>query len=491
MIIAIVAISGFQVYWLRNNYDRESQSLNLKTSTLFHETVMSLHAAKLSINGEEGSWQNSGQAELPRTQAPLRMREVPGMSVINLLQEKMKDTMLRDSAHTFFISYSNSMTYSMDSQPPTREVFRRVIGHDSTGKVAGPIIRHRERLPGNNQILRLMINVDSTIKMDSVKMEDMEAAFTKTLNREEIDVPFDIIKIDSAINSGPNDVVIGFVQPVTYRLKLGGTTPYILGKLTMPILFSLFLVGISLAAFILLYRNLARQHRLVQLKNDFVSNITHELKTPIATMGVAIEALRNFNAINDTNRTREYLDISQNELQRLGLLVDKVLKLSMFGKKEMDLRLETVDLREITDEVVNSMKLQIERSKGTVAIQSSGDVKVEGDRHHLLSVIFNLVDNAVKYAKENPIIAIDISEQGDDVVFIIRDNGIGIPPEYSKRVFEKFFRVPAGNTHNSKGHGLGLSYAKDVIRRHGGRIAMDSQPGAGSTFKLTIPKIQK
>src|SRR5690606_33809870 len=105
MIIAIVAISGFQVYWLRNNYDRESQSLNLKTSTLFHETVMSLHAAKLSINGEEGSWQNSGQAELPRTQAPLRMREVPGMSVINLLQEKMKDTMLRDSAHTFFISY--------------------------------------------------------------------------------------------------------------------------------------------------------------------------------------------------------------------------------------------------------------------------------------------------------------------------------------------------------------------------------------------------
>src|SRR5690606_5160833 len=238
-------------------------------------------------------------------------------------------------------------------------------------------------------------------------------------------------------------------------------------------------------------RNLARQHRLVQLKNDFVSNITHELKTPIATMGVAIEALRNFNAINDTNRTREYLDISQNELQRLGLLVDKVLKLSMFGKKEMDLKLETVNLREITDEVVNSMKLQIERSKGTVAIQSSGDVKVEGDRHHLLSVIFNLVDNAVKYAKENPIIAIDISEQGDDVVFIIRDNGIGIPPEYSKRVFEKFFRVPAGNTHNSKGHGLGLSYAKDVIRRHGGRIAMDSQPGAGSTFKLTIPKIQK
>ncbi len=488
MIIAIVAISGFQVYWLRNNYDRESQSLHLKTSTLFHETVMSLHAAKLSFNGDKGTWQNARQ--LPRMQAPLRVREVPGMSVMNILQEKMKDTILRDSARSFFISYSNSMTYSMDSLPPTREVFHRVIGRDSTGKTVGPIIRN-ERLSGDNQILRLMINVDSTIKMDSVKMEDMEAAYTKTLDREEIDVPFDIIKIDSAINSGPNDVVIGFVQPVTYRLKLGGTAPYILGKLTMPILFSLFLVGISLAAFILLYRNLARQHRLVQLKNDFVSNITHELKTPIATMGVAIEALRNFNAINDTNRTREYLDISQNELQRLGLLVDKVLKLSMFGKKEMDLRLETVNLLDITNEVVNSMKLQIERSKGTVAIQSSGDVKVEGDRHHLLSVIFNLVDNAVKYSKENPIIGIDISEQGDEVVFIIRDNGIGIPPEYSKRIFEKFFRVPAGNTHNSKGHGLGLSYAKDVIRRHGGSITMDSQPGAGSTFKLTIPKIQK
>src|SRR5690606_13760031 len=113
MIIAIVAISGFQVYWLRDNYDRESQSLNLKTSTLFHETVMSLHAAKPPVAGDEASWQDSGEAQLPRTQAPPRMREVPGMSMTNLLAERMEDTTLRDSAHAFFISYSNAKAYSM------------------------------------------------------------------------------------------------------------------------------------------------------------------------------------------------------------------------------------------------------------------------------------------------------------------------------------------------------------------------------------------
>src|SRR5207253_3567365 len=123
----------------------------------------------------------------------------------------------------------------------------------------------------------------------------------------------------------------------------------------LPILFSVFLLGITILSFLLLYRTLLRQRKLADLKNEFISNITHELKTPIATVGVAIEALKNFNAIQDPERTREYLDISSNELQRLGLLVDKVLKLSMLEKKEIELKYETVDLQSVVAEVVTSM----------------------------------------------------------------------------------------------------------------------------------------
>ena len=130
-----------------------------------------------------------------------------------------------------------------------------------------------------------------------------------------------------------------------------------------PILFSILLLGITLLSFVLLYRNLLKQRKLAALKNEFISNITHELKTPIATVGVAIEALKNFNAMDNPERTREYLDISTNELQRLSLLVDKVLKLSMFEKKEMELKYEVVNLQSIAQEVITSFKLQLEKRK--------------------------------------------------------------------------------------------------------------------------------
>jgi two-component system phosphate regulon sensor histidine kinase PhoR len=231
-----------------------------------------------------------------------------------------------------------------------------------------------------------------------------------------------------------------------------------------------------------------RQQRLAEIKNDFISNITHELKTPIATVGVAIEALKNFNAIDDPQRTREYLDISSNELQRLSLLVDKVLKLSMFEKKEIELKYETADLKDIVNEVVSSMRLQIEKYGADVSVTSEDNTVLEGDRLHLLSVVFNLLDNALKYGKDEPVIRIELKEKETNVELNVIDNGIGIPSNYKDKIFEKFFRVPVGNTHNAKGYGLGLSYAAHVIKKHNGIISVDSQPGVGSTFTIVLPK---
>jgi len=262
----------------------------------------------------------------------------------------------------------------------------------------------------------------------------------------------------------------------------------LIAKMASPILFSLFLVGVTVLSFSLLYRNLQRQRKLTEIKNEFISNITHELKTPIATVGVAIEALRNFNAINDPQRTKEYLDISQNELQRLSLLVDKVLKLSMFEKKEIELKYELLDLNGVVDEVVSSMRLQIEKHHATVSINTEGDTSLQGDRLHLLSVVFNLLDNALKYGNGNTAIKFDLKEKGNEVELSVADNGIGISSEYKDKVFEKFFRVPLGNTHNTKGYGLGLSYVSHVVQRHKGKIEVESQPGIGSKFIITLPK---
>ena len=161
----------------------------------------------------------------------------------------------------------------------------------------------------------------------------------------------------------------------------------------------------------------------------------------------------------------------------------------MFEKKEIELKIETVDLRLLVEEVAASMRLQLEKHKARLSIKSAGNTVIEGDRLHFLSVIFNLMDNALKYSKADPFIHINISESGESAELAVSDNGIGIPVEYRNKIFEKFFRVPSGNTHDAKGYGLGLSYVKLIVNAHSGEVEVNSQPGQGSEFKIFIPVI--
>jgi two-component system, OmpR family, phosphate regulon sensor histidine kinase PhoR len=170
------------------------------------------------------------------------------------------------------------------------------------------------------------------------------------------------------------------------------------------------------------------------------------------------------------------------------LLVDKVLKLSMFENRKIELKYELFDIEEVVKEVVTSLRLQLEKYNALITVNTEGNLLINGDHMHLLSVVFNLLDNALKYSKANAAIQVDIKEEKENIVLKVTDNGIGIPQEYKAKVFEKFFRVPTGDTHNAKGHGLGLSYSAQVIRQHHGTIEVDSHEGLGSTFTITLPK---
>jgi len=336
-------------------------------------------------------------------------------------------------------------------------------------------------------VFDFLTRVDSL--QDSLKVREIDSAYKRSLNHQKLNIPFNIIRLDTCCDEPEiNEVTVGFKAPVTYRMELGNTVPYLIKKISAPILFSIVLLGITILSFVSLYRTLLRQQRLAALKNEFISNITHELKTPIATVGVAIEALKNFNAMDNPARTREYLDISSNELQRLSLLVDKVLKLSMFEKKEIDLKYETLNLKDIVDEVTASMRLQLEKYHANVTVTQEGNPVLQADRLHMQSVVFNLLDNALKYSKEHPVINIHVAEAGDHVQLSIADNGIGIPQEYKEKIFDKFVRVPHGDTHNAKGYGLGLSYVAHVVEKHKGKIEVESQEGNGTRFMISLPK---
>jgi signal transduction histidine kinase len=261
-------------------------------------------------------------------------------------------------------------------------------------------------------------------------------------------------------------------------------------KILPYILFSFFLFGITSLAFWLIFNGLKKQQKLAEQKNEFISNVTHELKTPLTTVGVALEALDDFEVLRNPDKTREYLQISKMELERLNLLVDKVLRLSMFEQNALQMRPEWLDLAATTGQVIQAMSLQA-NAVGAVIRFDQQPCTLLGDKVHLTGVVYNLLDNALKYCGNNP--EIDVSVRNlvkDDQCFArleVRDNGIGIAPEYHAQVFEKFFRVPMGNVHNVKGHGLGLNYVSAVVRQHGGSIYVESQPGMGSAFIVEIP----
>lgn len=290
----------------------------------------------------------------------------------------------------------------------------------------------------------------------------------------------------------------------SYEAVFPSYQAYLFKKIIPQGFFSFFLLAITGLAFGAIFQNLQRQRRLTQLKNDFISNVTHELKTPIATVSVAIEALQNFGVAQNPAQTKEYLDISKSELNRLSLLVDKILKMATFEQQGLDLNLEPVNVSELVQQVVGSMKIQLEKYRAELHFTPHPLVEeseksplgrgvhrtgwVNADKTHLTNVIYNLLDNALKYSESIPKIYIEVQENEAEISLTVSDKGIGIPKEYQAKIFDKFFRVPTGNTHNVKGYGLGLSYVNSVIQQHGGQVKVTSALGEGSTFKVTLLK---
>lgn len=377
--------------------------------------------------------------------------------------------------------------------------FTRVLAKpgDTSFEVKTPVFRGTS----NSPIIRFLSS-NKTIN-DSIPVRMVDSAYREELNKTNKKLNFSILftsykdssrqifnlKRDSSDAVITDKVFVGYTTPYAYQARFTETDRYVLGKMQLQIGGSLLVLLLVAGSFIVLYRNLLAQQRLAEIKNDFISNITHELKTPIATVGVAIEALRNFNAIQSPEKTKEYLDISAAELQRLSLLVDKVLKLSMFEKQQIELNKEPFDLKELMEETLKIMKLQFDKHKAKVDFTATDDsFMIEADKLHITSVIYNLLDNALKYSGAKPMISIDLDMPDADTILLkVSDNGMGIAEQYQGKVFDKFFRVPTGDKHNIKGYGLGLSYVSQVIKSHNGSISVESEPGKGSTFIVQVP----
>ncbi|MEO7394627.1 MAG: HAMP domain-containing sensor histidine kinase [Chitinophagaceae bacterium] len=264
----------------------------------------------------------------------------------------------------------------------------------------------------------------------------------------------------------------------------------VLKSLRWRIITSILFTIIILAAFYLTVRTMIRQKKLGEIKNDFINNMTHEFKTPIATISLAVDAMRNEKVINDREKMGYFSGIIKEENQRMNRQVETILKASQLEKQEVDIAMNPVHVHEIIQDVVDNFVLQLEDKKGRVDLQleATNDL-INADEVHFSNLVNNLVDNAVKYAKENtpPVIKLSTSSNGKAFTMKIEDNGIGMNRDTVKRIFERFYRAHTGNVHNVKGFGLGLSYVKTMVEAHDGDIKAESTLGKGSTFTVDLP----
>ncbi len=257
-------------------------------------------------------------------------------------------------------------------------------------------------------------------------------------------------------------------------------------RIALAILFTLIII----AAFYLTVRTMLRQKKLGEIKNDFINNMTHEFKTPIATISLAVDAMKNERVLQDREKIAYFRGIIKEENQRMNRQVETILKASQLERQEVELNLKPLHVHEVIKHVVDNFALQLQEKNGhaELLLQAENDL-IDADEVHFSNLVNNLVDNAVKYSKENVPVQLRISTQVDGRRLMMRfeDNGIGMNKETVKRVFERFYRAHTGNLHNVKGFGLGLSYVKTMIEAHHGEIKVESVLGKGSTFVIHLP----
>jgi two-component system, OmpR family, phosphate regulon sensor histidine kinase PhoR len=231
-----------------------------------------------------------------------------------------------------------------------------------------------------------------------------------------------------------------------------------------------------------------KQKRLSEVQKDFINNMTHEFKTPISTIALSAEVLKDPQIIHQPERLSNYTAIIEKENNRLKQHVERVLQMARLDKEDIGLKKELTDIHQVILEAIKNVSHPLGDKNGNINYQpGNSNHLISCDRLHLLNVLSNLLDNAIKYCKTNPLINIKVSAIDKGLTIEVRDNGIGIAAENQKRVFQKFYRVSTGNVHDVKGFGLGLSYVKTIVEAHGGSIRLASELGNGSTFALWLP----
>lgn len=283
----------------------------------------------------------------------------------------------------------------------------------------------------------------------------------------------------------------GIKTPGYLYMYFPSLNSFVLNSIWKTLIAALLFTGAILFCFVYTVLVVFRQKKVSEMKTDFINNMTHEFKTPIATISLAADSIKSPVINSNPDKVVRFANIIKQENKRMLEQVEKVLQMAKFDRENLNLQLTQVDIHDVITQAVNNISLQVNQKEGTVeAILDAGKHIIEADENHISNIIHNLLDNANKYTPEKPNIKIFTKEKSDGIEVTVQDNGIGLSKEAQKHIFEKFYRVHTGNLHDVKGFGLGLSYVKALVTAHSGMVSVKSDLGKGSRFILKFPFTQ-
>ncbi len=482
------------------NYDNPKSSINKPMVFEFNDSIVNkmifiseMENAIVDVQLIDSNVVTGNGKRIQNKHTVQTIRKKDGTQIIHTSSTNSDDTLI-------FID-QNGLTTHFNYKMDTSNVF--VVKKDKykakTEKVKGLIQKMEGETEQKVRMFRKEIDykiIDSLLKI-SLLEKDITLPFEYTVlnaaNGKELPESkgFDSINDFKKYytNLFPNDIIPKSDNLVVY---FPGRQDHLLKSLSILLPSSLFFSLIIIVAFSISIMMVIRQKKISDIKSDFINNMTHEFKTPIATISLAADSIVNPKVIDDKIKIEHFTRIIKEENKRMNLQVERILQMSLLDKREMDLNLNLLDVHDIIEKAVEKMGMQISKYNGIIdlSLECANPMAVI-DEIHFINVIHNLIDNALKYSVGLPEIKISTHQVNHGIVISVEDKGIGLSKETQSKVFEKFYRVSKGNIHNIKGFGLGLSYVKAIIEALGGRISVKSEINRGSRFDILLPQKQK
>ncbi len=454
--IALLGLVFIQFYWINEAIEQGRNELENKVDASLVDII----------------------DEVNRYEAMHVMQEKDPYQLLNKINQKVNGTIVYDSV-SGVIHYSNASTNIKSKNKMMNELMEELFSF-------GQPLPLEERLPQavlDSIIERVLITNGIKAKFKFGVFNDFgELLYANTSKVEKL------LKSKYQVELFPLDML---GSRYFLLMNIPDERGIVIRSMWMMLGFSALFLLIIIFAFYYTISTIVKQKKLSIIKNDFINNMTHELKTPISTISLACEALSDQD-IGKTEASRHrFVNMISDENKRLGTLVESVLQSAVIERGELKLKKSTVQLDQVIESAVQHINIQVQKRDGSLTIDNQApESKIFADKVHISNVFFNLLDNAIKYTAGAPQIKIEVTKLVGGVLIKVKDNGIGIAKEHQNKVFEKLYRVPTGDRHDVKGFGLGLSYVKSIIESHDGDISLESALGKGSTFIIFLPTIK-